>query len=79
MARAAPGVMPRVMDILSRKGLMPRRWHSTVYGRHDDELHIDIEVDWQPPDVAAVIAARIRQVLDVELVLMADKVAAMSA
>src|SRR3546814_14464322 len=32
LAAAEPGVMPRVLGLFAKRGLMPSRWHSDVSG-----------------------------------------------
>ena len=31
-ARAEPGVMPRVLELFAKRGLVPQRWHSAAAG-----------------------------------------------
>jgi len=62
-----PGVMPRVLELFAKRGLVPRRWVSTIVG---DELTIEVEVNGLLPDVAEYIANCLRQVTFVDVVLM---------
>jgi hypothetical protein len=66
-AAVDPGVMPRVLELFAKRGMVPRRWVSAVSG---DELTIDVEVHGLPPDVAEYIANCLRQVTFVDVVLM---------
>ena len=31
-AAAEPGIMPRVLELFAKRGLVPQKWHSTVSG-----------------------------------------------
>src|SRR5215813_13573999 len=42
-ARAEPGVMPRVLELFAKRGLVPSRWESATFGDNDSELTIDIQ------------------------------------
>ena len=39
-AVAEPGVMPRVLELFAKRGLVPQKWHSTVSGT---ALAIDVQ------------------------------------
>src|ERR1700760_4369444 len=43
-AHAEPGVMPRVLELFVKRGLIPSSWHSTVYGTNQTELTIEIQM-----------------------------------
>ena len=47
-ARAEPGVMPRVLELFAKRGLVPDLWHSAV-SRPGTRLTIDIEVHVDDP------------------------------
>ena len=66
-ASAEPGVMPRVLELFAKRGLVPALWHSTVARRR---LTIDIEIAGLG-DAADYVARCIRQVPGVEVVLTA--------
>ena len=68
-AAVDPGVMPRVLELFAKRGMVPRRWVSAVVG---DELTIDVEVHGLPPDVAEYVANCLRQVTFVDVVLMSS-------
>jgi acetolactate synthase small subunit len=78
-ARAAPGVMPRVLELFAKRGLVPTRWHSAVVGRDDAELHIDLQVPGMAMDLTEYIARCLGQLNDVEVVLTSQKRFARSA
>ena len=68
-ARAEPGVMPRVLELFAKRGLIPQRWHSTVSGAG---LVIDLQMGGLGRDVADYMAACMRQVVGVETVLTSE-------
>jgi len=65
-AKAEPGVMPRVLALFAKRGLVPTSWHSRVNG---GELTIDLQMTGLDGDTAAYIAACLRQVISVSTVL----------
>jgi hypothetical protein len=67
-ASAEPGVMPRVLELFAKRGLVPDRWHSVVV-RPGASLSIDIEIGGLERDTAAYVANCMRQIAGVELVL----------
>jgi hypothetical protein len=64
-ALAEPGIMPRVLELLAKRGLVPRRWNSAV---SDAGLGIDIQMTGLDRDVADYIARCMRQIHGVETV-----------
>jgi acetolactate synthase small subunit len=68
-ARAEPGVMPRVLELFAKRGLVPELWHSAVV-RPGARLTIDIEVAGLG-DTADYVANCLRQIAGVEVVLTA--------
>jgi len=70
-AWAEPGVMPRVLELFAKRGLVPSRWHSAIGGPGGGELTIDIHVQGLDGAPADYVAACLRQVLGVEAVLAA--------
>jgi len=65
--------MPRVLALFAKRGLVPTRWHSLVEGAHRDALSIDVQIEGIGADLADYIAARLRQIPDVEVVLTSQK------
>ena len=65
-AAAEPGVMPRVLALFAKRGLVPTSWHSRVNG---GELTIDLQMKGLDRDTTAYIAACLRQVISVATVL----------
>ena len=68
-ARAEPGVMPRVVELFAKRGLVPQRWQSTVAG---EALTIDVHIAGLDRDLSAYIARCMRQVIGVETVLTSE-------
>ena len=73
LASVEPGVLPRVLQLFAKRGLVPSRWHSSIAGPRHDELHIDLEVEALADDLAERIAASMRQITQVSLVLTSQK------
>jgi acetolactate synthase small subunit len=67
-ARAEPGVMPRLLELFAKRGLVPDCWHSVVASSKAG-LTIDIEVDGMAHDTVDYVAACMRQITGVEVVL----------
>lgn len=72
-ALAEPTVMPRVLELFAKRGLIPSRWHSDLGGRRQDELTIDFQVSGLDRDKADLIAQAIRQFVSVSSVLTSEK------
>jgi len=68
-ARAEPGVMPRVVELFAKRGLVPQKWHSTAAGA---ALTIDVQIGGLGRDLADYIARSMRQIVGVEAVLTAE-------
>jgi hypothetical protein len=65
-ARAEPGIMPRVVELFAKRGLVPDRWHSTAAG---PAMTIDVEMGGLDRDLGDYIARCMRQIVGVETVL----------
>jgi acetolactate synthase small subunit len=74
-AHADPGVMPRVLELFAKRGLVPSSWHSSVAG---EELTIDIQMRGMEGELADYVAACLRQVTYVQVVLTSEKRGAVS-
>ena len=70
-ARTEPGVMPRILELFAKRGLVPSRWHSAIDGPDGGELTIDIHVQGMDGPLADYVAACLRQIVGVEAVLAA--------
>jgi acetolactate synthase regulatory subunit len=67
-ARAVPGVMPRILELFAKRGLVPTAWHSAIGASDRTELTISIEMVGLGRDVTRYIAACLRQITDVDTV-----------
>src|SRR5258708_9897469 len=72
-AEAEPGVMPRVLELFAKRGMVPTSWHSRVT---TGELTIDVQMRGLDGATAAYIAACLRQVISVTAVLIYENRAA---
>ncbi len=72
-AEAEPGVMPRVLELFAKRGLVPRRWVSDVSGPGGRELSIDVQVAGLTPETHAYMARCLRQIWGVHTVLTSEK------
>jgi len=68
-ARAEPGVMPRVLELFAKRGLVPSFWHSVVSGSDQARLTIEIQMSGLGGEITEYIAACLRQIASVESVL----------
>ncbi len=73
LAAAEPGVMPRVLELFAKRGLVPTRWHSDVTGPDGRDLAVDIQVDGLDVQTGDYIARCLRQVFEVDTVLTSQK------
>ena len=75
-AAAEPGVMPRVLELFAKRGLVPRRWVSDVTGPGGRELAIDVQIAGLAPEAQAYIARCLRQIWGVGTVLTSERASA---
>jgi acetolactate synthase small subunit len=68
-ARAEPGVMPRVVELFAKRGLVPQRFHGTAVG---SMLTIEVHVHDLGADVADYVARCMRQITGVDAVLTSE-------
>ncbi len=68
-ARPEPGVMPRVVELFAKRGLVPWQWHSTA---SDTALSIEVQMGGLDRDLADYIARCMRQIVGVETVLTSE-------
>ena len=73
LAAAEPGIMPRVLELFAKRGLVPSRWVSDRCGRSGRDLSIDVQVAGLSPELGAYIAACLRQITGVHTVLTSQK------
>jgi hypothetical protein len=69
-SRVEPGIMPRVLELFAKRGLVPSSWHSDVSG---DELTIDVQMRGMESELAEYVAACLRQIHGIEVVLTSEK------
>jgi hypothetical protein len=69
-AAPEPGVMPRVLEVFAKRGVVPTSWVSRVDGR---ELTIDVQARGLGAETAGYIARCLRQIVSVDVVLMSEK------
>ncbi len=73
LAEAEPGVMPRVLEIFAKRGLVPWRWVSDVSGPGGRDLSIDVQVAGIDPETHAYMARCLRRIWGVHTVLTSEK------
>jgi hypothetical protein len=69
-AVAEPGVMPRILELFAKRGLVPQKWQSTVAGT---VLAIDVQTGELGRDTADYIARCMRQIAGVDTVLTSER------
>jgi len=70
-AAANPGIMPRVLELFAKRGLVPSSWTSRVGPEQD--LTIDIQMRRMEGELMDYVAASMRQIVGVEVVLVSVK------
>ena len=69
LARPEPGVMPRVVELFAKRGLVPLQWHSTASA---STLAIEVRIGGLEQEVVDYIARCMRQIVGVETVLTSE-------
>ena len=72
-ARAEPGVMPRVLEHFAKRGFVPTLWRSSTSGADQSKLTIDIQMRGLGRETIDYIAACLRQIVFVEVVLTSQR------
>jgi len=72
-ARAEPGVMPRVLELFAKRGLVPSFWQSSTSGGDRTRLKIDIQMCGLGSKTIDYMAACLRQITFVEVVAISQK------
>ena len=72
-ARADPGVMPRVLELFAKRGLVPCFCQSSTFGADRSRLTIDIHMRGLGREAIDYIAACLRQIAFVEAVLTSQR------
>ena len=73
LAAAEPGIMPRVLQLFAKRGVVPSRWVSDVTGPKGRDLSIDLQVAGVTPELSDYISRCLRQIHGVERVLTSEK------
>ncbi len=66
-------VMPRVLAVFARRGLVPTTWHSSVCGGDGEEIQIDLQMAGLDARQTEVVAESLRQIVNVACVLTSEK------
>ena len=69
-AAAEPGVMPRILELFAKRGLVPHKWQSAA---SDSVLTIEVQIAGLQHDTADYIARCMRQIAGVDAVLASDR------
>jgi acetolactate synthase small subunit len=69
-AHPEPGVMPRVVELFAKRGLVPQTWHSTAAGQ---VLTIEVTVGGLGRELCEYIARCMRQITGVDTVLTSER------
>ena len=72
-APSDPAVLPRVLGVFARQDVVPSRVVAAASERHPGELSIDLQVEGMDADTRERIAARLRNLIDVAMVLTSRK------
>ena len=72
-AVADPGMMPRLMELWAKRGLVPDRWHGVREETSGTYVDIDIESGAVDHALATQMAAAMREVFGVAQVLLSEK------
>ncbi|HXZ01104.1 MAG TPA: hypothetical protein VEI03_13975 [Stellaceae bacterium] len=67
---AEPGLMPRVVELFAKRGLVPSSWISRVIGQ---EMTIDVQMPGLDLEATQHIARCLRQIVAVDVVLVSQK------
>ena len=72
-ATAEPGLLPNVIGLFAKNGLVPLRWHSDLLAPHNEELSIDFQVAGLAQHRAEYLARCMEQIYGVHTVLISQK------
>ncbi len=70
-ARAEPGVMPRVLELFAKRGLVPSVLLARIAA--EDEILIEVEMPGLAPQAVDYLAASMRQIASVAVVLASQR------
>lgn len=74
-AAAAPGILPRLLELFAKRNLVPTKCHSAVIGPNGEDLQVDIQMEGIDSELAGYIARCLRQIYGVDSVLTSTKTA----
>jgi hypothetical protein len=69
-AEAEPWILPRLLELFAKRGIVPASWISRVTG---SEISVDIQVHGIDAELTGYIARCARQIVGVTLVLTSEK------
>lgn len=69
IAEPDPSVLPRALQYIAKRGLVPYRCHATLEGRDGEELVIDLQVGGMDQSTADHVGECLRQIIGVNSVL----------
>ena len=74
-AEADPGVMPRILELFAKRGLIPTRWHSDLEGAATPHpaLTIDLQVTGLNRQQTEHVSNSLRGMVSVNSVLTCEK------
>jgi len=72
-AEAEPSVLPRLMALFAKRGLIPAAFHARRYDHAASGLQVDIEADGLDGHLADYLQLCMQRIVGVELVLMSTK------
>ena len=74
-AEAEPGVMPRILELFAKRGLIPSRWHSDLEGEATRRpgLTIDLQVTGLNRQQVEHVSASLRGMISINTVLTSEK------
>lgn len=75
-AFADPGVLPRVLELFAKRGLVPERFFAQSEGRERESVMLDIQVTGFDPQATDYVARCLRQIPHVTAVLTTEKLVA---
>ena len=70
---AEPGFLPRVLEVLAKRGLVPDRCHAVVVGEDGGSMQIDLQIAGADADLARAVAGNLRRIAMAETVLSSEK------
>jgi len=67
-----PGLLPRVLEVFAKRGLVPDHFFGRIDRTPEPRLDLDIRASGLTPELAAHMARSLGQIVGVEQVLLAD-------